>query len=62
MFKLIKDFFLFPFQKDSSNNKFKKLLDFVFRDYPAYFWKKPSLKAGLLFPVLIIYMVFIKKD
>ncbi len=32
-----------------------KILDFVFKKFPAYFWEKPHIYKIILFPVLFIF-------
>lgn len=35
-------FIFFKNKSDFKRNKFFDILDFVFRDWPKYFWEKPS--------------------
>ncbi len=37
-----------------------KIFRFFFRDYPAYFWKKPNVYKILLLPVIFYY--YLKQD
>lgn len=58
MRKFIKDFFTYPFQKDKSNNKINKMMTSLFKDFPAVFREKPTLKKTLIAPLLVIYYIF----
>ncbi|MCR5411660.1 MAG: hypothetical protein K6E76_01345 [Patescibacteria group bacterium] len=62
MWKFIKDFIMFPFQKDRSSNKITLLFNSLFKDFPAFFWEKPTLKKMLMAPLLVIYHIFSKGE
>lgn len=65
MRKFIKDFFMYPFQKDKTNNKVNQMMTSLFKDFPANFWLKPKFKKILIAPLLVIYYIFsewTKKD
>lgn len=51
----------YPFDA-SESNKFHQFLTTIFKDYPAFFWSQPSRKKVLVFPFLIIYAIFKKKN
>lgn len=38
----------------------KRVLEFLVKDYPAYFWAKPSLRRVLMFPLLLVAIVIQK--
>jgi len=61
MFRFILDFFRFPFQKETSENKFAEVLNFIIRDFPVYFWVKKKLRKILAFPFIVLYLIFRKK-
>lgn len=58
--KFIVDVFKYPFDKNKDQNKFHQILNFVFKDYPAFLWEKPTLKRFLVFPFLLIFKIFKK--
>lgn len=58
MRKFIKDFFIYTFQKDKTNNKRNQMMTSLFKDYPASFWVKPTFKKIFIAPLLIIYYIF----
>lgn len=65
IFSLLLNFFrafnLFVFNKTWKNkNLFNNLLDFVFRKWPKYFWKKPTLYKLFSLPGNIINYIFKK--
>lgn len=62
MRKFIKDFFLFPFQKEQKDNKISQLMESLFKDFPAFFREKPTLKKILIAPLLILYHFFSKGE
>lgn len=57
MFTFFKDLVIFPFDK-SEKNRFWQFLTFCLKDYPVYFWVKPSLKKVLLFFALAGKIIF----
>lgn len=61
MFRLIRDFIIYPFDAHKETNKFGNFLKMIFKDYPAYFWIKPNIKKIIVFPFLVLYYIFIKK-
>ena len=58
MRKFIKDFFSYPIQSNKSENKINRMMTSLFKDYPANFWTKPTLKKVLIAPLLILYYIF----
>jgi len=56
----IRDMLIYPFvsAQQKKMNRFHKLLTFVLKDYPAFFWRKPTLRRALSFPVLFLYFLF----
>ena len=58
MRKFIKDFFTYPFQKDKTDNKRNQMMTSLFKDFPANFWTKPTLKKIFIAPLLVIYYIF----
>lgn len=54
MFTFIKDFFVYPFISNKQSNRFAQFLQFVGKDYPAYFWAKPSVGRILVLPFLLV--------
>lgn len=58
---LIRSFILFFTNKNFRNkNLFNDLLDFIFRKWPKYFWKKPSLYKLFSLPWNILNYIFKK--
>ena len=55
------DMIKYPFDKNKEKNKFHIFLQFLFIEYPAYFWEKPNIRRILVLPILIIYILFKKK-
>lgn len=53
----IKDFFVYPFVSIKSENRFHRLLDFLFKEYPAFFEQKPSIWRAVMLPWLIWYTI-----
>lgn len=54
---------LFGFKKEIKRWIFFKSLDFVFRWWPDYFWKKPNLfKIGMFLWLFIKHVFYNKKD
>ncbi|MDD2537659.1 MAG: hypothetical protein PHU61_04205 [Candidatus Absconditabacteria bacterium] len=62
MLQFLKDLFTFPFQKDKKQNKVYKLFNSLFKDFPALFWIKPTIKKIFVAPLLIIYHIFSKGE
>jgi hypothetical protein len=60
MWKFIKDFLIYPFDSNKQNNKFGKFLTTLFKDFPAFFWIKPTFKKVLAFPFIVIHALFRK--
>lgn len=58
MFRFLWDFLRYPFDKHHETNKFHLFLNFVFKEYPAFFWLRPTFKKILLFPIISIYLIF----
>ncbi len=54
MFVFIKDFFIYPFVSARESNRFYQFLQFLGKDYPAYFWAKPSFWRVIVLPFLAI--------
>ncbi|USN54714.1 MAG: hypothetical protein H6765_09580 [Candidatus Peribacteria bacterium] len=54
------DFFRYPFDAHRETNKFGRFLNFLFKEYPAFLWVKPSLLRIALFPVILLYQLFKK--
>lgn len=50
--------FSYPFSTDKEHNQFSKFLTTIFKDYPAFFWTKPSFKKALAFPFIVLYALF----
>mgnify|MGYP000135305209 len=61
MLDFLLDMLRYPFDA-SESNKFHQFLTTIFKDYPAFFWSQPSRKKVLVFPFLIIYAIFKKKN
>lgn len=61
MFSFLLDFLKYPFDSHPENNKFHQFLTMILKDYPAFFWQKPSWKRVLVFPFLLIYAIFKNK-
>lgn len=57
MMRFIRDFFVYPFTSEKESNRFAQFLQFVGKDYPAYFWAKPSVGRILVLPFLIVRFV-----
>lgn len=57
MITFIVDMFRFPFER-REENRFNEFLTFCFKDYPVYFWVKPSFKRFLLFFVLAAKIIW----
>ncbi len=56
MRRIISDFFRYsihPIRTADKPNRREQLMQFVFKDYPAYLWQKPSLRRVLIFPFLL---------
>ncbi|PZM85586.1 hypothetical protein DLH72_01945 [Candidatus Gracilibacteria bacterium] len=52
---------LFLFSRDGKNkNLFNNFLDFIFRKWPKYFWKNPSLYKLFSLPGNILNYIFKK--
>ena len=60
--KLIIDTFKFPFEKDYSKNRFYEVMEFVWVDYPAFLYRKFTIWRILIFPFLLISVIFGKKN
>jgi len=58
MIKFIKDFLMYPWDKQRETNKFHQFLSMLFKDYPAFLREKPSIWRILLFPFLLLYSLF----
>ena len=58
MFRFLWDFVRYPFDVHKENNKFSNFLDMLFKQYPAVFWVRPTIKKLLALPMLIVYFVF----
>lgn len=56
MFTFFRDLLIYPF-KNSENNRFWQFLTFCLKDYPVYFWVKPTFKKFVLFFVLAIRII-----
>lgn len=59
MIQFIKDFFIYPWDKQKETNKFHHFLTILFKEYPAFLREKPSIWRILLFPFLLIYHIFV---
>lgn len=60
LLRLLIDFFRYPFDAHRETNKFGRFLNFLFKEYPAFLWVKPSLLRIALFPVILLYQLFKK--
>ena len=58
MWIFLKDMFSYPFCADKEQNQFWKFLTTIFKDYPAFFWAKPTFKKALAFPFVVLYALF----
>jgi hypothetical protein len=54
MIKFVIDLFRYPFEIQNHNNKFYQLMQFLFKDYPAFLRNKPQLKKIIIFPFIVI--------
>ncbi len=54
------DMILYPFDKDKKNNKFHKLLTFLFVEYPPFLREKKFFWRLIALPFILIY-IMIKK-
>lgn len=62
VFSFYRAFKLFLFSKNWKNkNLFNDFLDFIFRKWPKYFWKKPTLYKIFSLPWDILNFIFKKK-
>ncbi len=52
MLTFFKDFFVYPFTSAKESNRFGQFLQFIAKDYPAYFRAKPTLRRILVMPFL----------
>lgn len=59
MFIFLKDFITYPFTTTKESNRFFHFLQFIAKDYPAYFWEKPSVKRIIVFPFLLVRLIFV---
>ena len=59
MLIFLKDFFLYPFTSNTETNRFGQFLQFVGKDYPAYFRAKPSVGRVLVMPLLIVRFIVV---
>lgn len=58
MLKFVRDFFLYPFTSAAKkSNRFRQFLQFVGKDYPAYFWAKPSVRRVIVLPFLLVRII-----
>lgn len=62
MIKFFVGIITFPFESSNPDNRFRQFLQFVFKDYPVYFWVKPSLWKALVFPFLVVWVIFVGTD
>lgn len=59
MLTFLKDFFVYPFTSNKETNRFGQFLQFVAKDYPAYFRAKPSVGRILVLPFLMVrFMIY----
>lgn len=61
MFHFIWDLVIYPFDPHKETNKFGMFLKMMFKDYPAYFWIKPSFRKIIALPLLIVFCIFRRK-
>jgi hypothetical protein len=61
MLRFLLDFFKYPFDTQNPENRFGKAMTTLFKEYPAFFWQKPSWKKVLVFPFLVVYAIFRRK-
>jgi|GEM_PF-1317629 len=54
MLIFLKDFFLYPFTTAKESNRFHQFLQFLAKDYPAYFRAKPSIRRIAVLPFLLV--------
>ncbi len=57
MLRFFIDIFWFPFFPKSKKNKFWLVLRFVFKDFVAYFYSRPTFLKIFLFPFLLIHLI-----
>lgn len=57
MLRFLIDIFWFPFFPNSKKNKFWLVLKFVFKDFVAYFYSRPTFLKVFLFPFLVIHLI-----
>lgn len=58
MIKFLIDLVRFPAEIGLKTNRFQQLLDFVLIDYPAYLRSKPSIGRIVLFPFLLVLVIW----
>ena len=56
--KFLIDILKFPFENDYSKNRFYEVIEFVLVDYPAFLYKKFTIWRILVFPILLIAVIF----
>jgi len=61
MFTFLKDFFVYPFDRDKKNNKFFLFMKMLFRDYPAFLRIRPTIQRIMIMPFLFIYQILDRK-
>lgn len=54
MLIFLKDLLIYPFTSTKESNRFGQFLQFIARDYPAYFRAKPSIRRVLVMPFLAV--------
>jgi hypothetical protein len=54
---LAKDFLRYAAHSDKRNNRWEQVMHFVFKDYPAFLWGKPSLRRIVVFPFLLFAVI-----
>lgn len=59
---LIYDFFAYPWVLDKQSNKFQRLMDFLFKEYPAFLGEKFHIKKLLMLPWLVWYVITKEED
>ncbi|HKL44556.1 MAG TPA: hypothetical protein VJ892_04765 [Candidatus Absconditabacterales bacterium] len=58
MFRFIRDFIRYPFDKYKEKNKFSKFLKLILKDYPAFLWLKPTWQRIVVLPILSLAKIF----
>lgn len=62
MFKFMWDTISYPRHYNNPENKLNQVFHFLFKEYPAFLWTKPSLKKVFILPFVIIAKIIYSKN